>query len=97
MSDQVYIFPQPKFPDEMLDYVIDWTGRLDTGEVIEGAVQVVATGGLVIEDTNTMNGVTTVWVSGGDAPNTNGTIQLLAHTNKSRRLGVNAIIEVISR
>jgi hypothetical protein len=56
----------PKDPDEVLDYQIDWaTDRLDEGETITTTLWQVESGDVVIDSDEELDGVTTVWLSGG--------------------------------
>lgn len=55
-----------KDPDEVLDYQIDWaTDRLDEGETITTTLWQVESGDVVIDSDEELDGVTTVWLSGG--------------------------------
>lgn len=55
-----------KDPDEVLDYDVNWTARLLTGETIVSSSFTVAVG-TVVKDSEgfTPEGVATVWLSGG--------------------------------
>lgn len=54
----------PKDPDEVLDYVIDWTARLGADTIVT-SMWAIEDGTSVI-DSNTFNGTSaTVWLSGG--------------------------------
>lgn len=67
MTTQTWPF---KDPDEVLDYSIDWTKRLD-GDTIASSTFFVADGTIVI-DSNTFTATgTTVWLSGGTLDETN--------------------------
>lgn len=57
-------WPQ-KDPAERLDYKVDWSGALGD-DTLQGEPEVSATGGLVIESTETVGKITTLWISGGD-------------------------------
>lgn len=52
-----------KDPDEVLDYQIDWTTRLD-GDTIATSTWIVADGITKDSDSNTTT-ATTIWLSGG--------------------------------
>lgn len=59
-----------KDPDEVLDYQIDWAregdSRLEEGETLELSEFSVAEGDVTIDDDEfTVDGLTTVWLSGG--------------------------------
>jgi hypothetical protein len=53
-----------KDPDEVLDYEIDWTKRLD-GDTIATSVFEVAVGDAVVDSDSNTTTATTVWLSGG--------------------------------
>lgn len=55
-----------KDPDEKLDFVIDWSEWLATGETISTSVWTVATGITEESDSNTTT-TATLWLSGGTA------------------------------
>lgn len=55
----------PKDPNEVLDYSIDWSQRLN-GDVINASSWTVG-GTLVAANTSFSNTVSTVWLSGGTA------------------------------
>lgn len=50
--------------DEVLDYQIDWTARLETAETITSSV-IVKVGSVVVDSTSAVTPVVTVWLSGG--------------------------------
>lgn len=54
----------PKDPDEVLDYQIDWTKRLD-GDTILTSTFIIDTGTVVIDSDSNTTTVTTVFLSGG--------------------------------
>ena len=56
-----------KDPDEVLDYLFDWTARLVSGETISTSTMLLASGTVTL-GTNTIVGTTTkIWLSGGVA------------------------------
>jgi len=55
-----------KDPDAVLDYQIDWSSWLDTGETISASAWTVPTGLTEDSDSNTTT-TATVWLSGGTA------------------------------
>lgn len=55
----------PKDPNEVLDYDIDWTDRLEDGETISSSTFTVSSGDVEIDSDTDAAGVTTVWLSGG--------------------------------
>ena len=59
-----------KDPDEVLDYDIDWSARLDTGDTISASLFSVAAGDVVVDSDSHQNTETKVWLSGG----TNSTV-----------------------
>lgn len=54
-----------KDPNEVLDYQIDWTERLEVGETISLSTFSVEIGTVTIDSSSDEAGVTTVWLSGG--------------------------------
>jgi hypothetical protein len=59
----------PKDPNEVLDYQVDWSQRLETGETISSSTFTVVTGDVIIDSSTHSTTGTTAWLSGG----TNGT------------------------
>ena len=57
-----------KDPNEVLDYSIDWSGRLDD-DTISSSVWFVPDG-ITNEDEEKSSTVTTLWLSGGTEPTT---------------------------
>lgn len=53
-----------KDPDEVLDYDVDWSLRLDT-DTIASFTPSVASGDVTIDSSDFTNTVTKVWLSGG--------------------------------
>ncbi len=56
----------PKDPDEVLDYQFDWTDRLVTDETITNSEFILIEGSITLGSQDEADGVTTVWISGGD-------------------------------
>lgn len=54
-----------KDPDEILDYSIDWTARIDDGDSINTSTWILDIGDVVIDSDFVTGLVTTVWLSGG--------------------------------
>lgn len=54
----------PKDPDEVLDYEIDWSARLKTGDEISSAAWL-APDGIAVDSSSHTATVVTVWLSGG--------------------------------
>ncbi len=61
----------PKDPDEVLDYQVDWSARLDTGEVITTSVFSIVAGTVTIDSQSFNGALSTVWLSGGTEGETN--------------------------
>ncbi len=51
-------------PNALLDYTLDWTAWLDTGETIDTSEWFVDAG-LTVGATSSADGLNTVWLSGG--------------------------------
>lgn len=87
-----------KFGDEVLDYVWDWSARLDEGESIVD-VTVTSDGPLVIDSDETAENVTTIWISGGGENAAQAFVDLLAVTDSTppRRLGERVKLPIRAR
>lgn len=57
----------PKDPNEVLDYQVDWSDRLVSGETILTSNFTVAEGDVVKDSQGFSGALTTVWLSGGTA------------------------------
>lgn len=55
---------EPKDPDELLDYDLDWSGRLDDGDSITDSEWTVPDG-LTAGPTSMSQTATKIWLSGG--------------------------------
>ena len=53
-----------KDPDEVLDYEIDWTNRLEL-DVIATSTFSITSGHVTVDSSSTTDVTTTVWLSGG--------------------------------
>lgn len=60
-----------KDPNEVLDYRVDWTDRLESGETITTSTVFRASGDVVLDSQSFLGATVTVWLSGGtdDTPN----------------------------
>ncbi len=57
----------PKDPEEVLDYRIDWTARLDSDSIVTSAWVIDGTDADLDEDSNSFaTALTTIWLSGGN-------------------------------
>lgn len=54
----------PKDPDATLDFGVDWSEWLETGEVITGYV-ITADAGITVDDDGERDGIIVFWLSGG--------------------------------
>ena len=52
---------------------------------------------MVVESNVTVDGVTTLWISGGCAPDNESEIQLLATTSVGRKIGRNVPLRLLRR
>lgn len=53
-----------KDPDEVLDYLVDWSARLSVGDAIASSTWIVPAG--IVKDSDSFNDTTTtIWLSGG--------------------------------
>lgn len=57
----------PKDPDAVLDYVLDWTSWLASGETITGTPAVTVESGITKDSQSNTGTIVTVWLSGGTA------------------------------
>ncbi len=60
-------WPQAKDPDDIADYQMDWSNRLEEGETLETSTFTVVQGSVEIDSQDFNGGLTTVWLSGGTA------------------------------
>ena len=63
-----YAWPA-KYPDEVQNYAVDWTARLE-GETITSCTPTVTTGSAIINSHGVTGAVLTIWIRGGDAGET---------------------------
>lgn len=54
-----------KDPDEVLDYDIDWSSRMSTGDVIVDSQWTKVTGSITIDSDTASSLATKIWLSGG--------------------------------
>jgi hypothetical protein len=73
-----------KDPDEVLDYMIDWTARLAAGETIASASWSVDSG-LTVDSFSHTDTATTIWLSDGTHFKT-AVIRCLVVTNQGRTM-----------
>lgn len=59
-----------KDPDEVLDYGVDWTERLDGDTIATSAISLVTAAGLTIGSQSNTTTASSVWLSGGTAGET---------------------------
>lgn len=75
-----------KDPDEVLDYLLDWSARLADGETIATANWTVdSASGLTIDTSSLTDTTTTVWLSDGTPPKT-AVIRCTITTNQGRTM-----------
>lgn len=89
-----YTWPR-KDPDEILDYSLDWSTILETGETLSTVTWTVPSGLTKISDSEA-SGVTTIWLSGG----TSGTLYELGIrviTSASRTYDLTVRLPVVTR
>lgn len=75
-----------KYPDEVLDYLFDWTDLLD-GDALVGEPEAVALDsvGLAVDSITTAGNLSRLWVSGG-TPSPTSRISLTAQTAGNRTI-----------
>jgi len=55
----------PKDPDEVLDYLHDWSARLGEEDAIDTAYVIIESGDITIDSQSFSDGLQTVWLSDG--------------------------------
>ncbi len=86
----------PKDPNEVLDYQMDWSDRLEDGETILTSTFVVASGDIAKDSQEFSGALTTVWFSGG----TEGVKNVITNrvvTSDGRTYDESAIIRIRSK
>lgn len=86
---------EPKFSDEVIDYLVPWTADLGEGESLTGPITVKTTNGLAADVMNTTNNVTRLRVSDGNAGAC--LIDLTSATSSGQVLGIRLKITVTAR
>lgn len=61
-------FPSSKDPDDVLDYIMDWSARLAEGDMIISSTFTVEQGTVIVDDASISEDgkQTIVWISGGE-------------------------------
>jgi len=87
----------PRYGDEVLDYVIDWTAALN-GDTISSVTAEALDGGTLTIGTISTAGETTVWISGGGTvEQRDARIVLLATTAGNRTINATVSLPVLGR
>lgn len=81
---------------EVLDYAVDWSKRLTTGETITTSTFTVASGSIVIDEQYTVGGVSVVWLSGGSHLVSN-ILTCDIVTSEAREFNVAILIQTLDR
>lgn len=99
MSSKSIIFkwPDPKFPDEHLEYTLDWNPRLEGGETIVGTPTVVNVVGMELTHHHIIDGISTFWFAGGDDFLDYAKINLNAVTSLGRTIGCQGRLRIAKR
>jgi hypothetical protein len=63
-------WPEPKDPNEVLDYQILWNGRLISGDEIVNSTWIITPAGLVKDDDEFTVNSTLIWLSSGTVDTT---------------------------
>ena len=84
----------PKYTEELLDYQLDWTRRLQ-GDIISNTACDVLTGNVTITNHLTTNTTVTIWLSGGD-PGSTSQVQCIINTAGGRTMEEIVMIQTIS-
>lgn len=93
-------FPDPKDPDDVLDYAIDWTSRLDSSDTIVTSLYAIVDGGngtvdggIQIDSQSVEGNKSIVWLSGG-IDNTTATIRCRITTQGGRQRDLTAQLKI---
>lgn len=86
-----------KDPDEVLDYMLDWSRRLDDGDGIDTATFSLTTsaGMLIVAQSNTTT-TATVWLSGGTLGET-GEVLCRVVTDEGRTFDWSMDVPIVAR
>lgn len=95
MSRSRHYVAEAKLIDEVIDYELDWTARLDEGETLVGEPVLTASADLVITESETTGAVTRMRVSAGRTPES--TIDVLADTSLGQKIGARIRIGILPR
>jgi subtilisin family serine protease len=88
----------PRYGDEVLDYVIDWTAALNGDTISSVTAEALDGGTLTIGTISTAGAETTVWISGGGtAEQRDARIVLLATTAGNRTINATVSLPVLGR
>ncbi len=60
-------WPEPKDPNEKVDFTVDWSKRLDTGDTIETTTFTVTEGTVTVDSSSASGKIATVWLTGGSS------------------------------
>ena len=83
-------------PDEVLDYSVDWTGRIEDDPIATSDWTITPSGTLVKDSDTFADAITTIWLSGGTA----GASYILRNritTEGNRTLDQSITIRVLDR
>ncbi|WP_313007502.1 hypothetical protein [Brevundimonas vesicularis] len=86
---------EPKFSDEVIDYLVPWTADLGEGESLTGPITVKTTNGLEADVMTTTDNVTRLRVSDGNAGSC--LIDLTSSTTSGQVLGIRLKITITAR
>lgn len=86
---------EPKFSDEVIDYLVPWTADLGEGESLTGTITVKTTNGLDADVMTTTDNVTRLRVSDGNAGAC--LIDLTSATSSGQVLGIRLKITITAR
>jgi hypothetical protein len=89
-----YIFPE-KDPNEILDYLIDWSAKLSQGETLTAST-ITVSDGLVLDSSSFSTTATTIWLSGGTEGATANILNRVT-TSQNRTMDVTALLPIRSK
>lgn len=84
-----------KDPDDVLDYVFDWSGWLSAGETIQSSTVIVPVG-LTKDSSSNTTTTATVWLSGGTVGQSYAVVNRIT-TNQARTVDKTMQIVVLNR
>lgn len=89
-------WPEGKDQNEKLDFVVDWTNRLDKDDTIASTTFVVVEGQVTIDSTSANGKTTTVWLTGGQDGETCPILNRIVTTG-GREMEYTILLDVVTK